>query len=110
MPEPDVLTLKLQARHLNMILELIRKYLPYAQVWAYGSRVNGDCHEASDLDLVTRNPAALDQPVPDLFDFKEALTESNLPIHVDVVDWAQIPESFEREIERGYVEVWDGQK
>ena len=110
MPELDATALKLQPRHLNMLLELIKQYFPQTQIWAYGSRVNGDCHEASDLDLVARNPAALDQSLPDLFDFQEALVESNLPIRVDVVDWAQIPESFQYEIERGYVEVWEGQK
>ncbi|MFN5236631.1 MAG: nucleotidyltransferase domain-containing protein [Bacteroidota bacterium] len=26
------------------------------EVWAYGSRVNGDAHEGSDLDLVIRTP------------------------------------------------------
>ncbi|WP_394370317.1 nucleotidyltransferase domain-containing protein [Pedobacter segetis] len=26
------------------------------QVWAYGSRVNGDAHVGSDLDLVIRTP------------------------------------------------------
>ena len=110
MPELDVTALKLQPRYLNMLLELIRQYLPQAQIWAYGSRVNGDCHDASDLDLVARNPSALDQPLSDLFDFQEELVESNLPIRIDVVDWAQIPESFQLEIERGYVEVWEGQK
>ena len=109
MPELDITTLKFKPRHLNMLLELIEQYFPQAQIWAYGSRVNGDCHDASDLDLVARNQAGLDQPLPDLFDFKEALVESNLPIRVDVVDWARIPVSFQQEIERVYVEIWEGQ-
>lgn len=29
------------------------------EVWAYGSRVNGTAHDASDLDLVVRTFAAL---------------------------------------------------
>ena len=110
MSELAATALKLQVRHLTIILELIRQYLPQTQIWAYGSRVNGDCHDASDLDLLARNPAALDQSVPELFDFQEALVESNLPIRVDVVDWAQIPELFQREIERGYVEIWEGRE
>ena len=110
MPELDANALKLQPRHLNMLLELIKQYLPHAQIWAYGSRVNGDCHDASDLDLIARNPAALDQPLSDLFDFQEVLVDSNLPIRIDIVDWAQIPESFQREIGRGYVEVWAGKE
>ena len=61
-----------------------------------------------ELDLVARNSAALEQPLSELFDFQEALMESNLPIRVDVVDWVQIPESFQQEIERAYVEIWAG--
>ena len=108
MPELDISKLKFKSHHLKMLLKLIEQYFPQAQIWAYGSRVNGDCHEASDLDLVARNQAALDQPLPDLFDFQETLVESNLPIRVDVVDWARIPVSFKQEIVRGYVEIWQG--
>jgi len=89
-----------------MLLDLIQKHLPQAEVWAYGSRVNGDCHDASDLDLVARNRINLADPVPELFAFKDALVESDLPIRVEVVDWARIPEAFRREIEREYVVIW----
>lgn len=33
------------------------------EVWAYGSRVNGDAHEGSDLDLVIRTPDLRKMPV-----------------------------------------------
>ena len=39
---------------------------------------------------------------------KEALVESNLPIRVDIVDWAHIPAGFQREIERAYAVVQTG--
>jgi hypothetical protein len=41
---------------------------------------------------------------------RDALVESNLPIRVDVVDWARIPEAFRREIERAYVVVQEGRR
>lgn len=105
MPRLDAASLHLLPRYLELVRTVLSRHLPQAEVWAYGSRVNGDCHEASDLDLVVRNPAAFDEALPDLPDLKEALVESNLPIRVDVVDWARIPESFRREIERAYVVV-----
>jgi len=110
MSAPDRHTLQLPSRYLEILLQLIRRHLPQADIWAYGSRVAGDCHAASDLDLVVRNRNCLTDPVPGLFDFKEALVESNLPIRVDVVDWARVPESFRREIERGYIVVWEGKE
>lgn len=105
MPRLDAASLHLLPRYLELVRTVLSRHLPQAEVWAYGSRVNGDCHEASDLDLVVRNPVAFDEALPDLPDLKEALVESNLPIRVDVVDWARIPESFRREIERAYVVV-----
>ena len=35
---------------------LLREHVPGIEVWAYGSRVNGESHDASDLDLVLRGP------------------------------------------------------
>lgn len=105
MPELALERLDLRPRHLALLRELLCRHLPQAEVWAYGSRVNGDGHEASDLDLVVRQPADLKQETTVLWEAKEALVESNLPIRVDVVDWARIPASFQREIERGYVVV-----
>jgi predicted nucleotidyltransferase len=86
----------------------LRAHVPHAEVWAYGSRVTGSGHEASDLDLVLRNPQNLYEETATLSDLKESFTESNLPIRVDIMDWARIPASFHREIERAHVVVQGG--
>lgn len=103
MSEPKVLDLP--EVYLEQIRALLRTYVPRAEVWAYGSRVSGGAHEASDFDLVLRSPANLSAEVDGLLNLKEALVESNLPIRVDVVDWARIPEAFHREIARAYVVI-----
>ena len=103
MPERPPQTLALRPRHLAMLSALLQQHLPHAEVWAYGSRVNGDGHDASDLDLVVRQPNDLKQPTHELGETREALSESNIPIRVDIVDWARIPSSFQREIEQAYV-------
>ena len=51
-----------------------------------------------------------DAESPGLFDLKEAFIESNLPIRVDIMDWARIPESFHREIERAHVVIQAGSR
>ncbi|QOJ27739.1 MAG: nucleotidyltransferase domain-containing protein [Ignavibacteriales bacterium] len=68
------------------------------EVWAYGSRVNGTAHEGSDLDLVIKRNDS--QPVPyEVMDqLRENLTESNIPILVEIRDWVRIPESFRKNI------------
>lgn len=96
-------TLYLPPRYLVTVQEILRQHLPHAEIWAYGSRVHGDCHDTSDLDLVARNPEALTKPCPGLADVAEAFSQSNLPIMVQITDWARIPKAFHDEILAGYV-------
>ncbi|QWV93851.1 nucleotidyltransferase domain-containing protein [Geomonas oryzisoli] len=103
--------LDLRPEWLEMVRHLLAVHLPDAEVLAYGSRVQGMSHDGSDLDLVVRNVADLTQPQSNLFELKEAFTDSNIPILVDVFDWARIPESFREEIERrGTVLVQSGKR
>lgn len=108
MPERPPQTLALRPQHLAMLRALLQRHLPQAEVWAYGSRVIGNGHDASDLDLVVRQPNDLKQETPELGETQEAMSESNLPIRVEIVDWARIPASFHREIEQAYVVVQTG--
>lgn len=102
--------LDLPQKYLQQVQALLREHAPGVEVWAYGSRVTGGGHEASDLDLVLRNPANLHTENRAIHELKEAFIESTLPIRVDVMDWVRIPENFRREIERAYVVVQDGRK
>ena len=86
-----------------MIEALLKKHLPGVDVWAYGSRVNGRSHDGSDLDLVLRGPDLARIDTSRLIDFTEALRDSTIPFLVEARDWAGLPESFHREIERDHV-------
>ena len=97
----------LQPRHRRLIEGLARRHLPGADIWAYGSRVNGESHDGSDLDLVLRGVGLAEVPATQVAMFEEALRESTLPFLVDVHDWARLPDSFHRRIERGYAVVVD---
>ena len=83
--------------------------MPDAEVWAYGSRVTGQAHEGSDLDLVLRNPANLQQPVKGWLELHEALQNSLLPILVEVHLWSELPRDFHANIEQAYVVLQAGQ-
>ncbi len=95
--------LHLSPRHRETLEALLREHLSGIEVWAYGSRVNGQSHDGSDLDLVLRAPDLQEVLIGPLADFTEALHDSTLPFLVEARDWAQLPERFHREIERGYV-------
>ena len=94
--------LHLPLRYREQLEALLREHVPAAEVWAYGSRVNGQSHAASDLDLVLRSQT-LEPLGVEFLDLKEAIEKSNIPILVQMHDWARLPESFHREIERDYV-------
>lgn len=108
MPAVDSTHLHLPPRYLSMVRDILHRHLPNAEVWAYGSRVNGDAYDTSDLDLVLRQPDNLSNRQTKLGDVVEAFSESNLPIIVQVVDWARIPPEFHAEIEAKYVVVQEG--
>lgn len=105
MPKLDTSALQLPERYRQILLPLLRRHVPQAEVWAYGSRVTGDHYEASDLDLVVRNCSDLTEATEGVWDLQDALIASDIPIQVQVVDWARIPASFHAEIEVRYVMV-----
>ncbi len=72
------------------------------EIWAYGSRVSGEAHEASDLDIVVRTKDLSPCPTDELSDFIDALQESNIPIIIQVFDWTRLPDSFQSNILRAY--------
>lgn len=104
MAEP---ALSLQPRHLEELRRLIAVHLPQEEVWAYGSRVSGTAHDTSDLDLVVRHPADLKAKQTSAFwDLKEAISESNLPLLIELFDWARLPPAFWNNITEQYVVLY----
>lgn len=95
--------LDLRPQDLALVLRLAALTLPTSvEIWAYGSRVNGNAYDGSDLDLVLHAADLRELPPAILTRFRAALTESNLPIFVDVHDWARLPENFHERILQRY--------
>ncbi len=87
-------------KYLQMVLVLLKEYVPEATVWAFGSRVSGDCHAGSDLDLVV-----IGATPKDISRLKTGFQDSNVPFLVDILRWESIPDYFQKEIKEGYVVV-----
>jgi len=104
----DISRLQMKPQHLAILQTLLAQHVSHAQVWAYGSRVSGNAHEGSDLDIVLRNPTNLKAEAPNWLDVQEAMQESDLPMLVDVHDWAHLPKDFHKNIEHDYVEIQAG--
>lgn len=88
------------------VARILQTHVPDLDVWAFGSRVKRTAKPYSDLDLalITRQPLSLEK----LAAVNEAFDESDLPIRVDVVDWAATSESFRKIIEQDKVVVQQG--
>ena len=85
------------------IIALAEKYfITPVEIWAYGSRVNGDSHDGSDLDLVIRTQNLLPINGSELLNFQEGLRDSNIPILVEAKDWSRLPDAFKKNILKRY--------
>lgn len=85
------------------LLRVLREQVPDLEVWAFGSRVKGTAKPYSDLDLalITVQPMTLHQ----LADIEEAFSQSDLPIKVDLLDWAAASPGFKAMVEQSKVVV-----
>lgn len=79
--------------------EIFSSFNESFEVWAYGSRVNGTAHEGSDLDLVVRGTNLQEVPRKVMIKMKQKITDSNIPILVDLFEWTSLPETFRKNIE-----------
>ncbi len=85
-----------------LVTEILRAHLPdRTKIWVFGSRSDGTARRYSDLDLAVDAGSALPWPV--LGGLREALSESDLPFPVDVLDVHATDPSFLSRIERGMV-------
>jgi predicted nucleotidyltransferase len=89
----------------ELLLGFLRRFIPGAAVWAYGSRVRHTARPHSDLDLVVFTSSAQRRSVVEL---KEALSESDLPFVVDMHVWDEVPERFHEIIRKEYVVLLEG--
>ena len=91
--------INLDKTQLEIVQKILQKYLPNLEVWAFGSRVNGNATIYSDLDLAMIDPIDKNLAI----NLREAFDESNLKIKVDVVDFANSSDDFRANIKQKYI-------
>ena len=88
-------TIDLPAPDLAILRQVLRDHLPPStEVWVFGSRVTGTARRYSDLDLALQGDAALEWSM--MAQLKDALSESDLAVKVDVVDLLAADPAFRR--------------
>ncbi len=99
------MTLDLPEKYKDELMPILQRFAPAHDVLAFGSRIHGKNHPGSDLDIALRDPADPNKPVEKMAALRDALSDSNIPIIVDVHDWARLPASFQTEIEKAHVRL-----
>jgi len=84
------------------LTEIFSKTNRPIEVWAYGSRVYGSAHDTSDLDLVLRTTDLTLLAFDEFETMADETQNSNIPILVEIRDWAYLPNSFRNEIVKKY--------
>jgi uncharacterized protein len=95
--------LGLSSEDLATLLAILDRYIPRAEVWAFGSRVQGTARPFSDLDLVMVQDAPIDAQTK--AELRYALSESSLPIKIDLVEWSRTQPAFREAIRENYVQL-----
>jgi len=87
----------------QIVRDILQRYVPDREVWAFGSRAKWTAKEFSDLDLAIIGDTPLSIALT--ADMKEAFQESALPFKIDIVDWASITPSFRQVIQAAKIQI-----
>jgi len=89
--------LSLTPEQLAEVRAILITHIPDRDVYAFGSRVEGNEGKHSDLDLAIEGSVSLDLRVRARL--REAFEESSLPFRVDLIELCAVDASFRRLVE-----------
>ena len=87
----------------RIVRDILQRFVPDREVWAFGSRAKWTAKEFSDLDIAIIGDKPLSIALT--ADLREAFQESALPFKVDIVDWANITPSFQQVIQAAKIQI-----
>ncbi len=90
----------IEKEQLEIVREILKKYLPDAEIRIFGSRYKHTNKEYSDIDIAIVQQEKISLEL--YSKLKEELEESNLKYTVDLIDWNTISIEFKKIIEEGY--------
>jgi type I restriction enzyme S subunit len=86
-----------------IVRDILQRYVPDREVWAFGSRAKWTAKEFSDLDIAIIGDEPLSIGL--MAEMKEAFQESPLPFKIDIVDWASITPAFQQIIQASKLQI-----
>ncbi|MCF0223153.1 MAG: nucleotidyltransferase domain-containing protein [Fibrobacter sp.] len=84
---------------LEKVQRILALHFEENEVWAHGARVSGvDLTPETELELVVLSKSPLSFEV--MTAVEKAFVDSCLPFRVDIMDWAKLPESLQKQIKK----------
>ncbi|HLD74020.1 MAG TPA: nucleotidyltransferase domain-containing protein [Bdellovibrionota bacterium] len=93
----------LSSDQLKKIVNIIHTHLPNVHIFAFGSRITGTPRKYSDFDIALDNGHPID--LSKLTKIKNTLSETDLPITVDLVDYSSVSSEFKTIIDKQKLEL-----
>jgi predicted nucleotidyltransferase len=98
--------LDIRDEHTAILRKVLRRHLPAeARAFVFGSRAHGGARQYSDLDLALEWNQPLGLKL--IGEIAEALSESDLPFKVDIVDLSTLDPAFRSRIAADCVKLPD---
>ncbi len=97
------MSIHLEPKHMKIVKDILKHSIPGHHVLVFGSRATSSFKPHSDLDLciLGNKPISFKQ----LAELREEFSESDLPIRVDIVDWATLSLQFRDIIKQNAIRV-----
>jgi len=90
----------------KIVFDIVARFAPDCDVFAFGSRFRGTNRETSDLDLAFALPDSVKLPLERLDEIKYAFSESDLLFRVDVLDYNGVEQYFREIINRECLKIY----
>ncbi|MCX7120510.1 MAG: nucleotidyltransferase domain-containing protein [Gammaproteobacteria bacterium] len=90
--------INLEKKSLHLLNSILKKFIPHCSVWLFGSRTTDNIKPHSDIDLAIITQTPLDINI--MTELTIALSDSDLPYKVDLIDWSSIDADFKKIIQK----------
>ena len=93
------MALCIETDQLEKVQRILALHFEGLEVWAHGARVTGvDLTPETELELVVISERPLSFEA--MTAVEKAFVESGLPFRDDIIDWAKLPESLQKQIKK----------
>lgn len=90
-----------ETRYKQLLIDVIHSQIPGCQIWLFGSRARKTNKSGADVDLAIDAGRVL--AMREIFRIKDAISESNIPVFVDIVDIRNVDDDFLNYIKKEWI-------